>query len=146
MKVHLALLINVVLLAPVSWAQSSVLFKNANVFDGKNEQLLIDTDVLVEGHLIKTIGNDLEAGDALVIDAASRTLMPGLIDAHWHTTFCCTPQSTVVTGDILEVAIRGAMGAEPTLMRGFTSVRDMGGNAFSIKKMIDSGELVGPRI
>ena len=146
MKIFLTLLLNVALAAPLSWAQSSVLLKNASIFDGKHEKLLVDTDVLVEGNLIKEIGKDLDGSDATVIDAAGRTLMPGLIDAHWHTTFCCTPQSTVVTGDILEVAIRGAMGAEPTLMRGFTSVRDMGGNAFSIKKMIDSGELVGPRI
>jgi imidazolonepropionase-like amidohydrolase len=51
-----------------------------------------------------------------------------------------------VTGDILEVAIRGARGSEGTLMRDFTSVRDVGGNSFAIKRMIDSGEIKGPRI
>ncbi|SLN38560.1 Amidohydrolase family protein [Pseudoruegeria aquimaris] len=73
-------------------------------------------------------------------------MIPGLIDVHWHTSYCCAAQSTVVTGDILEIAIRGAKGSEATLMRGFTSVRGVGGNPFATKKMIDGGELVGPRI
>ena len=103
--------------------------------------------MLVEGNLIKDVSTDaIEADGAAVIDGGGRTLMPGLIDAHWHTTYCCAPQSTVVTGDMSEIAIRGALGSEGTLLRGFTTVRDVGGNPFSIKKMIDAGELVGPRI
>ena len=51
-----------------------------------------------------------------------------------------------MTGDILEVAVRGAIGSEGTLMRGFTTVRDVGGNSFAIKRMIDAGEIEGPRI
>jgi imidazolonepropionase-like amidohydrolase len=73
-------------------------------------------------------------------------MIPGLIDVHWHTLYCCNPQSVVATGDILEVAIRGSIGSEGTLMRGFTTVRDVGGNSFAIKKMIDGGEILGPRI
>ena len=45
-----------------------------------------------------------------------------------------------------EVAIRSMTGAEETLLRGFTTVRDMGGNPFAIKKLIDSGEYPGHRI
>lgn len=124
-----------------------VLFKNVHVFDGVREQRVMGVNVLVEGKLIQQVSTEeLAAEGATVIDGKGRTLMPGLIDAHWHTTFCCAPQSTVVTGDILEIAIRGALGAEQTLMRGFTTVRDVGGNPFAIKKMIDAGELVGPRI
>jgi len=51
-----------------------------------------------------------------------------------------------VRGDILEVAIRGAIGSEATLMRGFTTVRDVGGNPFATKRMIDAEEIPGPRI
>jgi imidazolonepropionase-like amidohydrolase len=45
-----------------------------------------------------------------------------------------------------EVAIRSMTGAKETLLRGFTTVRDMGGNPFAIKKLIDSGEYPGHRI
>ena len=36
--------------------------------------------------------------------------------------------------------------AEATLMRGFTSVRDLGGPAFGLQMAIDRGVVVGPRI
>jgi len=124
------------------------LFINCNIFDGKTDKVAENGRVLVEGNLIKTIGDAGLKGvkGSTVIDCAGRTLIPGLIDVHWHTSYCCAPQSVVVTGDILEVAIRGAMGSKATLMRGFTSVRDVGGNPFATKKMIDAGEIPGPRI
>jgi imidazolonepropionase-like amidohydrolase len=83
-----------------------------------------------------------------VIDGKGRTLMPGLIDAHWHTTYASTPAGILLLnqGDMPEVAIRSMTAAEETLLRGFTTVRDMGGNSFAIKKLIDSGEYPGHRI
>lgn len=123
------------------------LFTNVHVFDGVNEAMIENANVLVEGNLIKTISiNPIKTDGAAVIDGGGRTMIPGLIDAHWHTSYCCAPQSTVVTGDILEIAIRGAIGSKQTLMRGFTTVRDVGGNPFATKKMIDAGEIPGPRI
>ncbi|WP_328803141.1 metal-dependent hydrolase family protein [Oceanomicrobium pacificus] len=120
---------------------------NVNVFDGTSEALVEGATVTVTGNLISGIevGGAVPEG-ATVIDGGGRTMILGLIDVHWHTLYCCAAQSTVVTGDILEVAIRGANGSEDTLMRGFTTVRDVGGNPFATKKMIDAGELVGPRI
>lgn len=124
-----------------------ILITNVNVFDGVNEALIEDANVVVTGNLITAVSTeDLAVAGGQVIDGGGRTLIPGLIDVHWHTSYCCAAQSTVATGDILEVAIRGALGSEKTLMRGFTSVRDVGGNPFATKKMIDKGEIVGPRI
>lgn len=123
------------------------LVTNVNVFDGVNEALIENANVVVEGNLIKQVSTDaIEASGATIIDGGGRTMIPGLIDVHWHTSYCCAAQSTVVTGDILEIAIRGAWGSEKTLMRGFTTVRDVGGNPFATKKMIDAGEILGPRI
>ena len=127
--------------------EGPILITNVIVFDGVNEALIENANVVVADNLIAQISTDeLAVAGGRVIDGDGRTLIPGLIDMHWHVTYCCAAQSTVITGDILEVAIRGAMGAEDTLMRGFTSVRDAGGNTFSIKKMIDAGEIPGPRI
>jgi imidazolonepropionase-like amidohydrolase len=102
---------------------------------------------LVEGKLIKKIGKSIKAPKgAAVIDAQGKTLMPGLIDAHWHTYYSNAPQSVLVAGDMSEVAIIGFLGAEQTLMRGFTSCRDVGGNPFAVKKMTDTGNHPGPRL
>lgn len=112
-----------------------------------NEALIENANVVVTGNLITEVSTEpLAVAGGTVIDGGGRTMIPGLIDVHWHTSYCCAAQTTVVTGDILEVAIRGALGSEGTLMRGFTSVRDVGGNPFSTKKMIDAGEIPGPRI
>ncbi len=83
-----------------------------------------------------------------VIDGGGRTLIPGLIDAHWHTTYASTPATILLMnqGDMPEVAILSMTAAEETLLRGFTTVRDMGGNCFAIKKLIDSGQYPGHRI
>lgn len=139
-------------LCPTAMAQEanpapSVLITSAKIFDGRNEKLADGMSVLVESNKITKIAKSIPApAGAMVIDAKGKVLMPGLIDSHWHMTMAEVPQATILTGDILEVAIRGALATQPVLMRGFTTVRDLGGNSFSIKKLIDSGVLVGPRI
>ena len=128
-------------------SQPQILITNANIFDGNSEKLATGMSVLVEGNKIVRIDESITApAGSKVIDGGGRTLIPGLIDAHWHTSYAYAAQSTIVTGDISEVAIRGALGSEATLLRGFTTVRDVGGNPFTIKKMIDRGEIPGPRI
>lgn len=59
------------------------LIRNANVI---NEGEVYLADVLVSGGLISRIvkGGGLEAGNAVVIDAAGKYLMPGIIDEHVH--------------------------------------------------------------
>ena len=130
-----------------AWSQSVTLITNVNVFDGINEALIENANVVISDNLITAISTEpLAVAGGTVIDGGGRTMIPGLIDVHWHTSYAYTPQSTLAVGDVLEVAIRGAMGSEKTLMRGFTTVRDVGGNPFATKKMIDHGEIPGPRI
>src|SRR5262245_60952954 len=64
---------------------NATLFKNVKVFDGKSDKLTASTSVLVVGNKIEKIGGDIAAPEkATVIDGGGRTLMPGLIDVHWH--------------------------------------------------------------
>ena len=124
-----------------------VLFTNVHVFDGKTENRIMNANVLVEGNMIKAVSTDpIEAGGATVIDGGGRTMIPGLIDAHWHTMYIGTPMEVVLNGDMIEVAARAVPKAEATLLRGFTTVRDLGGPSESIKKLIDTGVILGPRI
>ncbi|PYG31033.1 metal-dependent hydrolase family protein [Pelagimonas varians] len=125
------------------------LITNVHIFDGVNESRIENANILIKDNLIASIATTpIEAGDAKIIDGNGRTLIPGLIDAHWHTTYAYTPASVLMLnqGDMSEVAIRSMTGAKETLLRGFTTVRDTGGNPFSIKKLIDSGEYPGHRI
>jgi len=127
--------------------KSSVLITNANIFDGQNEKLATGMSVLVEGNKIAKIAKSITApSGATVIDAKGRTLMPGLIDAHWHSMFNFWPVSKVLGSDFGLLSIAAAKAAKETLMRGFTTVRDVGGNCFPISKATDSGLIDGPRV
>ena len=134
--------------APSPAAPAQTLITNARVFDGRSDHLSGSMNVLVEGNLIKQIsrGPVVPAAGATVIDAQGRTLMPGLIDAHTHLMFATVPQVAVLTGDIGYLNVAAVKAANDMLMRGFTSVRDLGGPIFGLKRGIDSGLVPGPRI
>ena len=72
--------------------------------------------------------------------------MPGLIDAHWHAMMAAMPLDVLMTADVGYINLAAAREAERTLMRGFTSVRDMAGPTFGLKRAIDEGVVAGPRI
>ena len=123
-----------------------ILIENVVVFDGKSDKLSPVTSVLVEGNTIVEIGRSIPApADATVIAGGGRTLAPGFIDAHvhlqWNTgayTFFDSPPDYHAALALVE--------AKNTLMRGFTSVRDTGGAVFGVKRAIDEGHQIGPRI
>lgn len=119
-------------------------FTNVQVFDGKGDSLSAPTTVTVDGTRIAAVGD--AAGDGNQIDATGHTLMPGLIDAHWHTTLASISMVEMATSDARYLMLRAAHQAEQTLLRGFTSVRDTGGPSFPLKRAIDEGLVSGPRI
>jgi imidazolonepropionase-like amidohydrolase len=126
---------------------NATLFKNAKVFDGKSGKVTARTSVLVVGNKIKKIGGDIAAPKkATVIDAGGRTLMPGLIDAHWHAMLVRPTPAEAVTWDVGYANLVAGAEATDTLLRGFTTVRDVGGPAFGLKRAIDEGVVAGPRI
>jgi imidazolonepropionase-like amidohydrolase len=117
------------------------------VFDGKSDKLTASTSVLVVGNKIEKIGGDIAAPEKVtVIDAGGRTLMPGLIDAHWHAMLVRPTPAEALTWDGGYANLVAGAEATDTLMRGFTTVRDVGGPAFGLKRAIDDGVVAGPRI
>lgn len=124
-----------------------VLLTNVTIFDGTNSRLVEGRSVLVEGGLIKALVASADTvADADVIDCGGRTLMPGMIDAHWHSILAGISQIAAMTADIPYVHLVAAQEAERTVLRGFTTVRDVGGPSFALKRAIDEGRIAGPRI
>jgi imidazolonepropionase-like amidohydrolase len=132
-------------MAQTSPAPLETLIRNVRVFDGTNAALSPPTSVLIRADRIAAIGA-VTAPGATVIEGAGRTLMPGLIDAHTHIMFISLPQAALLTSDIGFVNLAAAKAANDMLMRGFTSIRDLGGPSLGLKRAIDSGLAVGPRI
>ncbi|HEY6675215.1 MAG TPA: amidohydrolase family protein, partial [Terrimicrobium sp.] len=120
---------------------AATLFQNVRVFDGKSGFLSEPQSVLVRGNTIERISADPIPTDGsestVLIDGFGRTLMPGLIDMHWHTMLVRPTLSALLAGDIGHLNIVAGAEATATLMRGFTTVRDMGGPAFGLKRAID---------
>ena len=129
-------------------APALTLFQNVRIFDGKSAALSPPSNVLVKGNVIESISTAPIVADpaATVIAGGGRTLMPGLIDAHVHMAMSTVPQLLLVTADSNYTMLRQGKSAGEMLMRGFTSGRDVGGNTFGLKRSIDEGHLVGPRI
>jgi len=129
---------------------ATTLFQNVRIFDGKSGTLSAPSSVLVRGNKIERIAAGPVPTDrsatAVLIDGGGRTLMPGLIDMHWHTMLVRPTHAALLTADIGYLNLIAGAEATATLMRGFTTVRDMGGPAFGLKRAIDDGTIAGPRI
>jgi imidazolonepropionase-like amidohydrolase len=133
---------------PPADAQQSpaVLFQNVRIFDGKNGALSPPSNVLIRNNKIETISTAAITADGQVINGGGRVLMPGLIDAHWHAMLVRPTPAVALVDDVGYTTLLAAAEATSTLMRGFTTVRDMGGPAFALKRAIDDGLVAGPRI
>lgn len=146
-----ALLLTSVTAKAQQWPlQGTTLFENVRVFDGTGSALSEPTNVLVQNGVIAKISKDPIPVDrnatTNIIAGNGRTLMPGLIDGHWHTMMIrLTPLQALNSGEGYQNLL-AADEARATLFRGFTTVRDMGGPAFDLKRAIDEGVVWGPRI
>jgi imidazolonepropionase-like amidohydrolase len=128
---------------------AAVLFQNVRIFDGRSDTLSAPSSVLVRDNKIAKISSAAIAADAaptVVIDGGGRVLMPGLIDAHWHAMLIRPTPAVAIAGDVGYNNLLAAAEATDTLMRGFTTVRDVGGPSFGLKQAIDDGLVPGPRI
>ncbi len=127
-----------------------ILFENVRIFDGKSDTLSGPMNVLIRGNTIDVISKDPIAVDgspsAQIIAGGGRTLMPGLIDAHWHAMLVRPTPAMLLTDDVGYLNLVAGAEATDTLMRGFTTVRDVGGPSFGLKRAIDERIIAGPRI
>jgi imidazolonepropionase-like amidohydrolase len=129
---------------------STTVLRDVRVFDSRAGTIGGATDVVVRDGIIEAIArdrSDLASTDGINrIEGAGGTLIPGLIDAHWHAMFAAAPLASILTSDASYLYIGAAAAARETLMRGFTTVRDAGGPSFGLKQAIDEGITLGPRI
>jgi len=123
------------------------LLTNLRYFDGTTLSMQEGRSILILGNRILGMpAQDERPEDAEVIDCGGRSVIPGLIDSHWHSTLVAVSQIAAMTQDIGFIHLMAGREAGATLMRGFTTVRDLGGPSFGLKMAIDRGVVAGPRI
>jgi imidazolonepropionase-like amidohydrolase len=123
-----------------------ILLTQGRIVDGTSAAPGEPVNVLIENDIIREVGPKVHSDKARKIDLKGRTLMPGLIDCHVHVIAgtanlglnAMLPDSLVMARAI---GIMNGM-----LMRGFTTVRDVGGADFGVKLAAEEGLLPMPRI
>jgi imidazolonepropionase-like amidohydrolase len=133
--------------APAAAPSATILVSNVRIFDGVSDTLH-HGDVLIVGDRIKQVSAEPIAppAGATLIDGGNRVLMPGLTDAHWHMTAATSTPQDVQQFDTGLMYANTVAEARRTVLRGFTTVRDMAGPTFGIKAAIDAGVIPGPRV
>lgn len=123
----------------------TTLFRNVRVFDGLSGRVSGTTEVLISGNRIAGIGTG-GATATRQFDGGGRILMPGLIDAHTHLINAAIALPTLLRSDPNYTQFVAARTARNFLAQGFTTARDVAGPTFGLKRAIDEGVTVGPRI
>lgn len=116
---------------------------NVAVFDGESAELA-DGPVLVADGRIESVGAPITGADQ-VIDARGGTVLPGLIDAHFHAYGIDLDMLAIEARPLSYVALVAAGRLGAALQRGFTTVRDPAGGDAGLDRAIREGLLGSPR-
>lgn len=128
-----------------------IYIENARVFDGRGT-VVADTNILIDGNRISSIGPDVARPDgAIRIDAAGRTVMPGLVDLHVHLTYVENfgEPRELAEENQSDAALRGQARLRAYVENGITTVRETSSDGFApfrLKKWVNEGRIPGPRV
>ena len=116
------------------------------------ERARSQVSILVRGDRIEAIEDGFVTPDgAEIVDLSGAFVMPGFIDSHVHITNQQGPgrRISAFTEGVADRTIDGVLYAGRTLMAGFTTVQDVGGNIEALRALrdgVEDGDIVGPRL
>ena len=112
-----------------------------------------NASVIVRGRRIEEVRDGFaDVPGARIIDLRGATVLPGLIDSHVHLSGLddrLQARLQAAFRDNEDEAYTALLNARKTLLAGFTTVRDLGGDArtvLSLRDAIDAGQFAGPSI
>ncbi|MTI88534.1 MAG: amidohydrolase family protein [Balneolaceae bacterium] len=116
-----------------------IAFTNARIITMDGDKVIENGSIVVEGNEIKDLGADIDIpADAKVIDAAGKTIIPGLVDVHAH-----------IGNFRLGISPQQQWEYFANLAYGVTTAHDPSSNSemiFSHAEAIKAGHMVGPRV
>jgi imidazolonepropionase-like amidohydrolase len=128
-----------------------LVLRGGRVFDGTGTAAHEGTVVIEHNKISKILPPSSTdwPKNAEVIDAAGKTILPGLIDLHTHLTYPLTDGDTGKAMSESDATLRAAEKLRYFLESGITSVRDVGSQGdvtFRLKEWVRENRLAGPRI
>jgi imidazolonepropionase-like amidohydrolase len=129
-----------------------LILRNSRVVDGRGVRSE-RADVLIADGRIRRIGGEIAKADgATELDAAGRTVTPGLMNAHSHICLDGTspdPEGVLREENPATNAVRSAARLRKILASGVTAIRDVGapwGVDIALRRLVQAGEIPGPRM
>ncbi|WP_395104670.1 amidohydrolase family protein [Actinomadura sp. SCN-SB] len=122
---------------------SELTITDALIFDGWSAELT-EASLYVRDGVVTEIGDRVTRAER-VIEARGRTVLPGLIDAHFHAYGISLHAFEFDAAPLSYVALRGARRLGRALRRGFTTVRDVAGGDPGLAKAVTTGLIASPR-
>jgi imidazolonepropionase-like amidohydrolase len=131
--------IEITLTAPRDTPSGSFVVRNARILTMKGDEVLDKADIVVTNNRITAVGPNLTApAGAREIDAAGKTIIPGLIDTHAHLHYSS-----------MEIFPETKWEYAANLAYGVTTVYDPSApslDVFSQAEMVEAGLMLGPRV
>jgi imidazolonepropionase-like amidohydrolase len=125
-------------------ARMQLTITNGLVFDGESPDLMEATVHIADGVIVH-VGDERPPVGAPVVDARGGTIVPGLIDAHFHAYATGLDLLEIHASPLSYVALEGARRLAAALKRGFTTVRDVAGGDPGLARAIETGLIRAPR-
>ena len=119
---------------------------HGTILDTSTMSMVGDGDVVIEDGVIVQVGGSYSGKADVTIDARGSFVLPGLIDAHVHFRLATMDLASLMQWSEVEYGIVMSRLAADTVQRGFTTVRDLGGDVTGLMRAIDRGDCAGPRI
>jgi imidazolonepropionase-like amidohydrolase len=146
----------IVLLTSINLVAQKTYIWCGTLIDGISNEPKKNMTIVIEKNKIIAVENGFSQSGAndpstslRIIDLKTKTVTPGWMDCHVHLSHETNPNRYLEAFQLNDVdyAYRSVVFAKKTLMAGFTTVRDAGGDiVISLKKAINQGLLEGPRI
>jgi imidazolonepropionase-like amidohydrolase len=136
-------------------ANGTTVITNGQLVDGTGREPVANATVIVQDGIIRYAGPSQSAPqvapDARQIDARGGTIMPGMVEAHYHPTYfnVAALEDLDIKYPVEFVTLLAAANARLALECGYTAARS-GGSLFNIdvwlKKAIEEDVTPGPRL